>query len=50
MSSIGSETLSLDTVRKAMNFVIGQDSTPEGHDSYASKRWGVGQSALEEDP
>ena len=42
MSSIGSETLSLDTVRKAMNFVIGQDSTPEGHDSYASKsntRW-----------
>ena len=42
MSALGTETLSLDTVRKAMNFVIGQDSTPEGHSTYstkASSRW-----------
>ena len=40
MSSIGTETLSLDTVRKAMNFVIGQDSLPH-HDGpgRSSGRW-----------
>ena len=30
MSTITTSTLSLDSVRKAVNFVIGQDQTPEG--------------------
>ena len=30
MSTITTATLSLDTVRKAVNFVIGQDQTPDG--------------------
>ena len=30
MSTIQTTTLSLDTVRKAVNFVIGQDQTPDG--------------------
>ena len=32
MTSIGTETLSLESVRKVMNFVIGQDSVPDQHD------------------
>lgn len=30
MSTITTSTLSLDAVRKAVNFVIGQDQTPDG--------------------
>ena len=40
MSSIGTETLSLENVRKVMNFVLGQDSVPDGHDKTAKQqRW-----------
>ena len=39
MSSIGAETLSLETVRKAMNFVIGQDSVPDPDGYKSSPRW-----------
>ena len=40
MSTIGTETLSLENVRKVMNFVLGQNSVPDGHDKTASQqRW-----------
>lgn len=41
LSSIGTETLSLENVRRVMNFVIGQDSVPDGGVDHRSKmnRW-----------
>ena len=48
MSSIGSETLSLETVRKSMNFVIGQDSVPESEGYKSSGRWGAKSSSYKD--
>ena len=39
MSALGTGTLSLETVRKAMNFVIGQDSIPEEATTSRAHRW-----------
>ena len=39
MTTVQTSALSLDTVRKAVNFVIGQDQTPDGHGGGARERW-----------
>ena len=43
MSTLSTEKLALDSVRKALNFVIGQDAVPEGMMQGTEKRWGKGQ-------
>ena len=43
MSTLTTEKLSLDTVRKALNFVIGQDSVPQGLAQGGDRRWSKGQ-------
>ena len=39
MSTVQTATLSLETVRKAVNFVIGQDQTPEGGGHGGAGKW-----------
>lgn len=39
MTTVQTATLSLDTVRKAVNSVIGQDQTPDGQGGGQRERW-----------